>query len=460
VRVSHLAALWLASLGLAVSGCQRDRGQPPNVLIAVVDTLRADRLGAYGNPRGLTPFLDSLAARGTVFANAYSTTSWTCPAVASLMTSRYPTQHRVVSFASQLGDDEVTLAETMRPLRYVSGGFSANFRLLSSLGYAQGFDHWEADLKPGAAELSGTELGGQALAWLDRSWNAAAGRPALLYLQYLEPHAPYAPPDPYRSRFRDPGTDAGDDADLNAKLVSMRWHELTKADVQRLESLYDGEVATVDEQLRQLFAELERRHFLDRAIVVVTADHGEEFWEHGGLTHGITLYNECVHVPLIVVAPGQRAGQHVTENVSLVDIAPTLVDLLGLPAEPHFEGRSLAPLLRDGAPASSGGVAPPVILQLEPTGYGLDTREHAAGIVQDSSKLLLRRSGHTEAYDLHADPGEQNANPASLAGAADALARTLETTQTDLARRASSGEHRAPLDEATREKLRALGYHF
>ena len=459
MRVSHLAVLWLASLGLAVGGCQRDRGQPPNVLVAVVDTMRADRLGAYGNARGLTPFLDSLAARGTVFANAYSTTSWTCPAVASLMTSRYPTQHRVVSFASQLGDDEVTLAETVRPLRYVSGGFSANFRLLSTLGYAQGFDHWEADLQPGAAELSGTELGRRALAWLDRSWNASAGRPALLYLQYLEPHAPYAPPDPYRSRFRDAAADAGDDADLNAKLVSMRWHELTKADVHRLESLYDGEIATVDEQLRQLFAELEQRHFLDRAIVVVTADHGEEFWEHGGLTHGITLYNECVHVPLIVLTPGQREGQRVTENVSLIDIAPTLLDLLGLPAEPRFEGRSLAPLLRDGAQASRGA-APPVIVQLEPTGYEMDTREHAAGIVQDASKLLVRRSGHTETYDLRADPGEQDASPASLASPADALARTLETAQADLARRASSGEHRAPLDEATREKLRALGYHF
>jgi len=460
VRIAPPAILWLASLGLAVAGCQRDRAQPPNVVIAVVDTLRADRLGAYGNARGLTPFLDSLAARGTVFENAYSTTSWTCPAVASLMTSRYPSQHRVVSFASQLGDDEVTLAESVRPLRYLSGGFSANFRLLSSLGYAQGFDHWEAEMKPGGAELSGTELDAQALAWLDRSWNASAGRPALLYLQYLEPHAPYAPPDPYRSRFRDAGAEAGEDAELNAKLVSLRWHELTRADVHRLESLYDGEVATVDEQLRQLFSELERRHFLDRAIVVVTADHGEEFWEHGGLTHGITLYDECVHVPLIMLVPDQHQGRRVTENVSLVDIAPTLLDLLGLPAEPHFEGRSLAPWLRGDPPASGGSPARPVILQLEPTGYEPDTREHAAGIVQDAKALLLRRSGHTEAYDLRADPREQDAGPASMAGAADALANTLQTAQADLARRASSGEHRAPLDEATREKLRALGYHF
>ena len=184
--------------------------------------------------------------------------------------------------------------------------------------------------------------------------------------------------------------------------------------MQLLQSLYDAEVAAVDAELRQLFAELERRGFLDDAFVIVTADHGEEFWDHGNLTHGITLYNESVRVPLLVLGPGVAKGRRVEENVSLVDLAPTLVDLLGLPREPRFEGRSLAGLLRGaGAPAAEG-TEPEIVLQLEATGYGMDTREQVAGIVRGTTKVLLRSNGLTEAYDLAKDPGEHDSNTGDL----------------------------------------------
>ncbi len=451
----------LACLALVPLSCDREPGarRPPNVLVIVVDTLRADRLGAYGNGRGLTPFLDGLAARGTVFAHAYAASSWTCPSVASLLTSRFPSQTHIVSFASRLADDEITFAEKLRPLRYLAGGFSANFRLLGSLGYAQGFDHWQAEMRKGG-DLSGTELRAQALGWLDRVWNRSSPRPALLYLQYMEPHAPYDPPEPFRARYAPGADDEHRGTKLNDELVSLRWYLLTKDDVQLLQSLYDAEVAAVDAQLRQLFAELEWRGFLDDAFVVVTADHGEEFWDHGNLTHGITLYNESVRVPLLVLGPGVAKGRRVEENVSLVDLAPTLIDLLGLPREPRFEGRSLAGLLRGaGAPAAEG-TEPEIVLQLEATGYGMDTREQVAGIVRGTTKVLLRSNGLTEAYDLAKDPGEHDSNAGDLPRQAARLVEDLQRRQAALLQSAGAKAERAPLDDATREKLRALGYHF
>jgi arylsulfatase A-like enzyme len=454
----------LAALLLTASACAR---RPPNIVVVVVDTLRADRLGAYGNDRGLSPFLDSLAARGTLFVNAYATTSWTCPSVASLMTSRYPVQHHVVSFASKLADDERTFAEVLRPLGYVAGGFIANFRLLEALGYAQGFQHWRADFKPGGG-LRGDALRQQCGEWLDQVRSSATAQPLLLYLHYMEPHAPYEPVEPFRRQFaRADG--ALDAATANDRLLALRWHELTRPDVAMLASLYDGEVASVDAELRQLFADLERRGVLDHAVIVITADHGEEFWEHGNLTHGTSLYNESVRIPLIVVAPGFAGGERVEENVSLVDVAPTLLDLAGVPREARFEGRSLVPLLRPQSwparlrAAWRGDLEPPprgVLLQLEALGYGLDTREQTEGMVRQSFKLLMQPGGFPETYDLRTDPAEKIMNPPALQGESAALVKQLESARADLSTRAGATAEKAALDEATREKLRALGYHF
>ncbi len=463
-RLARLALVALCCGALPLAGCTRgERGaRPPNVLLIVIDTLRADRLGAYGNPRGLTPFLDTLAARGTVFTNAYAPSSWTCPSVASLLTSRLPTQHHVVSFAARLSDEEVTFAERLAPLDYAAGGFSANFRLVESLGYAQGFAHWEAPMQTGS-DLSGPQLRQLALRWLDGAWRSDADHPALLYLQYMEPHAPYDPPAPFRERFA-PAATAERIAAINEAVVKLRWFTLTDADSDLLTALYDAEVATIDDELRQLFADLEARRFLDDAVVIITADHGEEFWEHGNLTHGISLYGESVRVPLLILGPGVAAGRRVDANVSLIDVAPTLLALLGQSREPRFEGRSLAPLLRastSDTPAAPADGADRVLLQLEATGDGLDTREHTAGLVDGSYKLLERRNGSTETYDLASDPAERHAAAGeALRDETTRLRAVLAAQQATLRERAGRAPERATLDAATREKLRALGYHF
>jgi arylsulfatase A-like enzyme len=253
------------------------------------------------------------------------------------------------------------------------------------------------------------------------------------------------------------------------KLAALRWYALDSEEVSLLESLYDGEVAAVDEELRLLFAELERRGFLDDAIVVVTSDHGEEFWEHGFLLHGFTLFEEGVRVPLLVLGPGVPAGLRVDRPVSLVDLAPTLLDLVGLEKEPRHEGRSLLPLVRDAAnrtkqptaeAVGAGSERVDVLLELQPIDSSTHSREHQAGIVRGSEKVLLRTAGRSEAYDLANDPRERHANPSGFEEAAQTLTKALEALEADLQTRAAPAAAPATLDEATKEKLRALGYHF
>src|SRR5262245_24567278 len=185
---------------LACAHCGDVGRRAPNVVLVVIDTLRADRLGAYGNQRGLTPFLDTLATKGTLFEHAYAVSSWTIPSVASLFTSRYPTQHHVVTFFSRIADSEVTLAERLHDGGWVGGCFSANPNLRKDWGDGQGFDELWSDLTPDV-DVHGDVIRTQGLAWLDRTWSRSSKTPAFLYFQYMEPHQPYDPPEPFRSRF-------------------------------------------------------------------------------------------------------------------------------------------------------------------------------------------------------------------------------------------------------------------
>jgi len=481
-RLRLLAALTCA---LACASCAPSERRAPNVLVVVIDTLRADRLGVYGNQRGLTPFLDALAARGTLFEHAYAVSSWTIPSVASFFTSRYPTQHHVVTFFSRIADSEVTLAERLHGGGWTGGCFSANPNLRTDWGYGQGFDELWSDLTPDV-DVHGDTIRTQGLAWLDRTWSRTSSAPAFLYFQYMEPHAPYDPPEPFRSRFAvdeagkpfdkdsavreaiaralpgapQPATGKPEDVADAVRTILARGTPLTKREILPFERLYDAEVATADDQVRQLFAELEKRGFLDNALVVVMADHGEEFVEHGRTSHGRTLYEESVHVPFIVVGPGVAAGRRVAENVSLIDLAPTLVDLLGLPAEPRFEGRSLTPLLRPGSTADRGaGAGPDILMQLERTvPVTLDNRIHSRGFVHGAQKLLLGVNGGTEVYDLTTDPAE-TATPQPAEAAQEApLAESLTLAEARLGERAASEVAKAPVDEKLKERLRALGY--
>lgn len=440
-------------LALGGAACQRPAA-PPNVVVVLLDTLRADHLGSYGNGRGLTPFLDQLAARGVRFERAYATSSWTMPSVASLFTGRYPVQHGVHTMQSKLADGERTLAEALQEKGWATAGFSANLLVGEPHGFGQGFDAYTAfAVEPGAGKVRGAALRAHGQRWLDGRRPGASGPPLFLYFQFMEPHAPYEPPEPWRSRLVRPHA-AGE---VEAAAEVMEQHKIWNRPPEQialLASLYDGEVAAADEEVRLLFADLERRGLLANAVVVITADHGEEFGDHGGLSHGFTLFEEQVRVPLLILAPGLTPAV-VREPVSLVDVAPTVLALAGVPAPAAIAGRSLVPLLR-GEPAP----AVDLLAELESMGPRKGLRKHQHALVHGAHKVLRSPNPFVapQLFDLAVDPGEQHPDPPALAGELEALLAALDARRDALAADAAPADDRVTLDEATREKLRALGY--
>jgi len=450
----RLAGLLAAVLVIASSGCWK-AAKAPNILIIVADTLRADRLACYGGRPEITPFLNELCARGSVFANAYSNSSWTSPSVASLFTSRLPSQHAVANFASHLAAGEVTLAETLGAHGYGALGLTANFLVAAGLGYDQGFERWQAfATRPSddAAKPRGSVIRTAILEWLDRDESA---RPHAIYAQYMEPHAPYQAPEPYSTRLGGPLSSSEAARAVNRRMLTNDFKDIRAEEVALLRSLYDAEVAALDDELRQLFAALRERGFLDNAVVVITADHGEEFREHGFMGHGLNLYNETIHVPLIFLLPGTATGRRITARVSLIDVAPTLLELAGLPPEARFTGRSLVPLLRGQAE----GEEPAVLAELLPKGTAYDFRHHSRAFLSGDLKLLTAgNTGREEFFDLADDPSEEHPNPPSAAARVDVMRDRLATIVTTL--KPDTESAKAVVDEATREKMRALGYAF
>jgi arylsulfatase A-like enzyme len=456
-----LASLAGVALALLWTG---DRRQP-NIVVILFDALRADRLGAYGSTRGLTPFMDELAARGVVFANAYSPSSWTVPAVASLFTSRYPSQHHVVTVSSKVSEREITLAEKLADAGYRTAGFSGNVFLQEQLGYGQGFSRWEVWHQP--PKTRGEALRRHLLQWLGEPDVANSPQPRFLYVHSMDTHSPFWPPEPFRGRYVDPSANDAEIERVNALLLRLDFSRRTEAEIALIERLHDAEVAAADNELRILYQELQGRGVLDDAIVVVTADHGEELNDHGRLGHGSSLYEEVVRVPLIFVGSRINAGRRVERAVSLEDVAPTLLDLAGLPAAPQFEGRSLVPFLRPPrfgcASAAPEGEEPrEIVFELAKTGSTFEIRRHSRGILRGSHKLLIgltfrARSEVPELYDLATDPGEMHPNPDGLAGEAERLRASLDARIESIAGRSGPAEA-GVLDEATKENLRALGY--
>ena len=461
-------AVAVAVLAALLAGCERAPTPPPNIVVMLVDTLRWDRLGAYGSDRGLTPFMDEFASTATVFHRAYAQSSWTNASVASLFTSRYQSEHGVTSFFSPLPAEEVTLAEVLHDHGYTSGAFLANFLLRDKLGFGQGFNTFDSysRLDPQAPfkfkKASAERINRESLAWLDQHQTQD---PIFLYLHYMEPHAPFEPlPAALDHVLR--GRPAPDAGNVNRAMATWPLVDFSIDPIlmQATKDLYDAEVMSVDTALHDVFVELRRRGVLDNAIVVMLADHGEEFLEHGLIGHNNDLFEEVIRVPLMIHLPEQTKRLDVDRAVSLVDVAPTLLDLAGIPAPPSFEGRSFAPLLRrarDGAWSVSGArawwaertrIERPVVSELIKDASATRQSPHERAIIAGNDKLIAGFDEQREFYDLATDPGEQH--PEALDTETRArLERALAPLQ---ASAAHGGD--AVIDDDTKERMRALGY--
>jgi arylsulfatase A-like enzyme len=367
--------------------------EAPLVVVYLVDTLRADHTTPYGYARDTTPELLRFAADGVVFEQAISHASWTKPAVASVFTSLLPGRHRAVQLRDQLDAGHVTLAEMMEAKGYATGAAVANSVIYGQgTNFEQGFDayfglHGEGDRPSKLVEAAGVV--DAALRFLD----ARRGFPTFLYVHTMDPHVPYAPPAPFDRRYEPHPTP-------DHPAVDPRSDYKEPKDRERMIAQYDGDVAYGDQEFGRFVRELRARGLYDRALIVFTADHGEEFLDHGQWTHGKSVFDELIHVPLVVKFPGHEgAGTRVAQQVQLVDIVPTVLRSqdLPVPEPPHIAGRPLQTLLRGRAPE------PPAVAEISHRGFV------AHGMRTSRDKYVRRFSPNDDElyFDLVRDPGEK-----------------------------------------------------
>jgi len=437
MRFAKRVLPWMVSLTCWAQSATRAPVKPavpthPSVVLITLDTTRADRMGFLGSDRGLTPNLDALAHQATVFTRAYSHVPLTTPSHATILTATYPQFNHVNYMGDALGKSLPFLPEILHRSGYKTAAFVGALVLdpeKLAPGFDRGFDVYNAGFhrcRPGednykCLERRGEEVLKRATTWLSKR---AAG-PFFLWIHLYDPHDPYTPPEPYRTRYAvDP---------------------------------YDGEIAYADAVVGKLIAELRNRNIVDGSVIAVMADHGEAFGEHGERHHGIFLYDETIHIPLLIKLPGQHATKEVDSRVGLVDVAPTILRAVHLPVPTTMQGHSLLPLTATTKGASSTQTEhldSPSAVYSE-SGYG--------HLSFGWSKLKAWRTGNylyvdaptRELYDQIADPGATH----NLALDLNAVADTAGAQMADFRRQTSAGEvEKTQLTAEQTESLHALGY--
>ncbi len=399
------------------------RAGTPNVLLLIWDTVRADELSLYGYPRPTTPTLTRLAARGLTFEDAISTAPWTLPSHAGMFTGRWP-HELTADWKRPLDGRFPTLAQVLARHGFVTAGFVANTYYTGlGTGLARGMAHYEdfgftlgdflmttalgRDLVRDHAlreRLTGGQIPGRKsaarvegdfLRWLD---GRAAGHPFFAFLNLYDAHSPYLPPAPFDTLFQA--------APRRTSLIWRGWR-LTRPEARAERNAYDASIAYMDAELGKLVDGLSRRGLLRNTILVVAADHGEEFGAHRVFLHGNSLYFPSLHVPLVIVDPRGPAGVRVPGMVSLRDLPATILDLTGLPGD-VFPGRSLATLWRRPGTAPSTPVLAEVRRATGLPGWYPVSAGDLFSVIAGGYHLIVGGKGQEELYDLRADPREQH----------------------------------------------------
>ncbi len=405
---------------LSQSGLPSAAVGTPNVLLLVLDTVRGFNLSLYGYPRETSPFLTRYAKTGVRFDRAISTAPWTLPSHGSMMTGR---------FAHELGTSNIkpldetfpTLAEELSARGYATGGFVANLAFASyEMGLARGFMHYEDHVvSPGEVVMSSsmgrllldrsslravlryysdpnrrnaTEVDAGFLRWAEKM--AQRKRPFFAFLNYLDAHAPYIPPEGYEQRFAQ-----GPNLQYHPRWLDHTFSDVSSGEIQWDLQQYDATLSYLDDEINRLLQELERLGILGNTIVVVTADHGDQFGEHQLISHGNSLYRQLLQVPLIICYPGRIPHSVVVNDlVSLRDIPATILDLAGLGGKSRLPGASLARFWRP----TGGAVDTPIIASEILTGGS----DGPFSVIADGRHYVRWFQGQEELYDMNADPTE------------------------------------------------------
>ncbi|HEX6901019.1 MAG TPA: sulfatase [Thermoanaerobaculia bacterium] len=416
--------------------------RPRNVVLYLVDTLRADHLGCYGYGKPVSPRTDAFAREATLFRRAVAQSPWTRPSMATILTGLLPRTHGVNLKRHALPPEAVTLAEALKQQGYATAGFVTNGNVARSFGFAQGFDTYE--LLP-RKRSAATDVSARAAAWLEKRTDA----PFFLYLHTVQPHAPYNPPEPFRRRF---APQIRDEALTRMRFLRRLQQGKIPAtpEVRRdLLALYDAEIATNDAAFGELIDLLVREGLWEDTMIVFVSDHGEEFLDHGGWEHGKTLHTEMLDVPLIIRIPGIGNGKVLERQAQHADLTPTILSAVGVPVPAAVEGRSLLPWM-NGAPED--GAEEVAFSWLEE--YGLQT----ASATTPEWRLIEKRapvSGRS-LYDRRSDPGEKRDLGSERPVRTGHLATRLRAEE--LRKRGALRAGEGKMDAELRQQLRALGY--
>ena len=391
-RIPALTKLFVAAL-LAAS-CSGQAAPIRNVLLISIDTLRADHLGAYGHERPTSPNLDRLARAGVLFEDATTTSPWTLPAHVSLLTGLYPDGHGVRTNKHFLGRGIPTLAQLLADEGFETGAVVNGYFVGARFGLARGFDSYEMFEEDQSRTGAARDVTGAGIRWLrDRR-----DRRNFLFLHYFDVHSSYQSAAKYERMFIEkPNRLTGDIIEL--MMVNHGDFEPTDEDLDHFARLYDAGIRQLDDALARLFEFLDANGWLEDTLVIVTSDHGEEFLEHGKMVHGHSHYQELMHVPLIMRGPGLPAGTRVELPVSLIDVAPTVLSLVGIRTPADMTGVDLR------STWSSPEESPAERLIFAETG---PMQEDALRSVRSGRfKLILDvRDERYELYDLNEDPSE------------------------------------------------------
>lgn len=425
------------------------------MLLISIDTLRADGLGLYGNPNATSPALDAFGAGAVVFERAVAPSSWTLPSHVTMLTGRHPAAHGVHDQDRKLRAEIPLLAEMLaargyRTFAMTGGGYVEKRR------FERGFDVFRTSREPFAYVLR------MARRWIEEPSDAESKQaerrqdePWFVFLHTYDVHCPYSPPEPYRSMFVEGGAEPLDPPMRGSHEMGLcrLYTDLDERQVRYLRGLYDGDVRWVDDALGPFLEFLASSGLRDRTVIVVTSDHGEEFFEHGGTDHGRTLFREQLLVPLVVAAPDARPGR-VAGLVGLEDVVPTVLDLAGHPVPAGLDGRSLAPWIRGTTADPLGDARVSMLVKQRQDGNA----RLSSWFDEDHHLIDDRLNGKHWLFNPRKDPLEVDdlaaAQPQTATGLQDRL-RAFEERHSSAP--AAPEESESPSEEEL-ERLRSLGY--
>jgi arylsulfatase A-like enzyme len=450
------AVLLACGVGLFACGGEATRSpRPLNLIVILVDTLRADHLGHHGYARATSPRLDSLAEDSVVFLRHTAHASRTGPSVATLFTGLHARSHGVVNPLSHfdakgtLDSSRLTLAEILSEEGYRCAGFAANPNVSERFGFAQGFERYQL-FRWAKAEV----LNRAALAWIEERTAEAEPRPPFcLYLHYVDPHSPYEAPASFAKKFVSPdyrGRITGAHRQLD-EVVAGRL-ELDEDDLDQLRALYDAEIRYLDDQLGVLLVDLAAKGLLDESLIVFVSDHGEEFLDHDSVLHGYTLYEEQLRIPLMIRHPELPARQ-ISRLSRQVDVLPTLLELLGVAIPETLQGESLVAAMQ-GEDRPELGDERPVFAQASLRAVKTVALDSYA---RGDWKLIETRvpEARRQLFNLRDDPQEARDRLASEPEVAARMSAELQRFRDALP---VGHSETVPLSEEEIRELQSLGY--